>query len=138
MWKGILVKDGGRVITAAHNNKDNLIEDAEVAIKVPASSFTTSPLFLNNTIFNKNYIDISISNNYLSSNPIALDNCVFTCRNFTFTSSNWPGVSTASGGLRFATTQANPLASPYEMQNASVAKLKAPHSTRPSFYCDRT
>lgn len=89
MWQGIEVKDGGKLI-CKKRRKSNLIEDAITAIDAPSQATTTlsTILSLANTTFNKNYKDINFANYPCASNSysdaITLNNCVFTCRDFTF------------------------------------------------------
>lgn len=136
LWKGIVIKNGGKVVTLpASGGNACLIEDAVTAFEIPNFTGTVTPLYLNNTIFNKNYIGISINNIPLAnySQPLLLNNCVFTCRDFSFTSSSWPGVSTTSLGLRYsATNTAVPLASPFALQSATITNLKNPYSNQRS------
>lgn len=138
MWKGILIKDGGQIFCFAQGGKSSLIEDAITAIEFTNQYTTTiNPMNISNTIFNKNYIDISI-NNYTSTssnyiNAFQLNDCVFSCRNFTFTQTSWPDVSTSSNGLRFATTSTTSLISPYLLLNAPIVNLKAPYGHMRSY-----
>jgi hypothetical protein len=134
LWKGILVKDGGRVLTMAYGGRDCLIEDAEIAINVPVHfSSSVTPIGLNNTILNKNYIDINLYSLVLNSIPITINECVFSCRDFTFTSYDWPNGSTSASGLRAASNPTNPLSTPFSMQNFPVTNLKSPYTTRRSY-----
>lgn len=130
MWKGIVIEDGGNVSAVNYNGADNLIEDAEVAILNTYNTNVQAPISIANTIFNKNYIDVDLANYPLADALISpFDNCVFTCRDLPFTSTTWPSVSTASTGLRFASTNtAAPLASPYLLQSFPVTTLKIPHA----------
>lgn len=134
MWKGIVVKDGGQVNSAAYTTSTNLVEDAETAID--ASNQTTSSsnpiLYLNDITFNKNYTDINITNySGTNSNAVQLNRCVFSCRDFTFTSSQWP--QSASSDLRNPTgNPSTSLSGPYLLQNTGVAYLKYPYPTNRS------
>lgn len=135
MWKGIVIEDGGKVTAVSYGGADNLIEDAETAI---ANSYNTNvqvPISIDNTIFNKNYIDVDLANYPIANALISpFDNCVFTCRDLPFTSTSWPSVSTTSAGLRYASTNtATPLASPYLLQDFPVTTLKIPHAGEHSF-----
>ena len=132
MWKGIVVKSGGIVYTSNYNGNDCLIEDAETAIDVSNYAINTTTTILNiaNTTFNKNYIDINFFNYPFTSssyaNAIKLSQCVFTCRNFTFSPSAWPQASISD--LRSASGGTAILSAPYLMQGATVATLKSPHN----------
>lgn len=136
MWQGIEVLDGGKVITQSYSSKDNLIEDALVAMNVANHTPTVSGniLSLSDITFNKNHTSINLSNYQISSTvsavPINLNNVVFTCRNFTFNSTTWPSASTSD--LRSAGNPTTGLDSPYLLRSSSVATLKSPHSTQPS------
>ncbi len=129
MWQGIVVQDGGKVVSA----KENLIEDAIVAMDVSANTTSTvSPWILQvyNTVFNKNYIAIKIdgfqrnSANY----PFSISANVFTSRNFTFTPTAWPYANLTI--LRSATNPTTGLAVPHLLQSASIVNLKAPYTNQ--------
>lgn len=138
LWNGITLKDGASL----QCKKNTLIEDAITAIDIPNSNTITSTNILNveNTIFNKNYIDISISNYTQTTGvPFRISNCVFTCRNLPFTSAGWPqtgtsnSLSTISADLRYPTTVTTGLAPPYLGQtNFTITNLKNPYSNQPS------
>jgi|GEM_PF-1969336 len=142
MWQGIVIKDGGKIITYDSNGKDNLIEDAIIAIDASNQATTAASPVIQalNTTFNKNYIDINISgySKTITPYPFVIKNCVFTCRNLPFTSSYWPqtgsvnAASTPSADLRFVNSAATPttgLAPPYLNQsNFTVTPLKNPYS----------
>jgi hypothetical protein len=136
MWQGIEVLDGGMVRSVSAGGHENMIEDAEIAID--ASNYNPNSIYnfinLKDITFNKNYIGINLSNYTLTSNtystPLLLSNCVFTCRNFAFSSSAWPNASMSD--LRAATNSTTGLASPYDLQNAPLATLKSPHTLVPS------
>ena len=137
MWGGIKIKDGGKVVMASSNGRDNLIEDAIIAIDC-SDQFTTSVgtvLDITNTTFNRNYKGIKLtgydgsSNNY--TNPLSLRNCVFTSRHLPFTPTSWPQTGTAStsssttADLRYATTATTSLSEPYLGQAGfDLANLK--------------
>ena len=119
MWQGIVVQDGGKLVTNTGAN-DAFIEDAIVAIDVSnhstsALTFTNPILSLNKTIFNKNHVSVKIDNYQRSSlnYPFVVSECVFTSRNFTFTPSSWPSTSTSGSGLRVATNPTTGLAVPF-------------------------
>ena len=144
MWHGFLVNNGGNIVATNIGNPiyGNLIEDAIVAIDIPNSNTITSSniLKIDNTIFNKNYIDISISNyTYTSGTPFNISNCVFTCRNLPFTTVAWPqtgtlsSAATSSADLRYATTATTGLVAPYLGQsNFTITNLKNPYPNQPS------
>jgi hypothetical protein len=136
LWKGIVVEDGG-VLNFSQNSSGGpaiLIENALKAIDVSTYSTSSNASILNiyNTIFNKNYIDINIANyqrsSFTFSNVFNINSCVFSCRNFTYTGTQWPDVATTTGGLRFANTATTGLAPPYSLQSASLATLLSPHA----------
>ncbi|HQQ94323.1 MAG TPA: T9SS type A sorting domain-containing protein [Bacteroidia bacterium] len=144
MWNGIQVLNGGKLI-AQSGSLDNLIEDAITAIDLSnnTTSTVTPILTLDHTVFNKNYIDINVLNYKRSSatysSVLSIKNCVFTCRNLTFTNNAWPqagftSTSTAvSADLRFETASTSGLASPYLSQNNfTITNLKNPYSNRSS------
>lgn len=134
MWKGIVIEDGGKVIAQSYQGVDNLIEDAETAITIPYNTNIQIPLYISRTTFNKNYVDVDMSN-YPLANVLTspFNECVFTCRDLPFTSTSWPAATTASNGLRFASSvTATPLASPYQLLNAPLAQLKTPHAGKHS------
>lgn len=141
MWQGIEVKDGGKVLTFIENT-DNLIEDAIIAIDASNQYTTTVHPFIDvsRTTFNKNYIDINVTNYQRYSptytNALSIHSCVFTCRNLTFTNTAWPqtgtssSVTTFSADLRFATSSPTAMAAPYLGQAGfSVTTLKSPYSS---------
>jgi hypothetical protein len=133
MWQGIEVLDGGMVRSVSAYGHENLIEDAEIAIDVSNYNPNSANDFieLKDVTFNKNYIGINLVNYPITTNtsvPISLRNCVFTCRNFTFSSSSWSSAS----NLRTATNPTTGLAPPYTLQGAPIATLKSPHASVPS------
>ena len=132
MWPGIVVKDGGRM-TMGGSLKDNLFEDALTAIDA-SDQFTTSVgtiLDIKQTTFNRNHTSIRITNydgnNNNFASPLDLQECVFSSRQFTFTSTQWPLVSTTGGGLRSATNPTTGIVAPYTLQGAALTKLKSPY-----------
>jgi hypothetical protein len=136
MWKGIVVEDGARLnitdISVLLPNH-NLIEDAITAVAVNDHTTSSLATILNiyNTTFNKNFIDIKISNYKRSAsytNVFSIHDCVFTCRDIPYTATTWPSVSTSTSGLRCATTATTGLAPPYGLLSAPEASLLAPHA----------
>ncbi len=129
MWQGIVVNDGGKVVST----KENLIEDAIVAMDVSANTTSTvTPWILQvtNTVFNKNYISIKIDGFQRNSTsyPFSIFGNVFTSRNFTFTPSGWPYANLTV--LRSATNPTTGLATPYLLQSAAIVNLKAPYTNQ--------
>ncbi len=146
MWQGIVIQDGGVVVTKSNSSgRDNLIEDAVTAI-----SSTHTPLYsagtpagiilAEHTVFNRNHTDISLANYYdflpgpiTYSNSFKIDNCVFTCRNLPFTSTAWPSVSTATNGLRTVINATTDLVPPYINNSMySITNLKNPYPNQTS------
>lgn len=131
MWKGINVEDGGYMTSS----NESLIEDALAAITVSnnVTSTQASILDIANTTFNKNYIDIDIGNYPASSNSYSaafkISSSVFTCRDFTFSTTQWPTTATTGPlGLRVATSPTTGLAPPYGMLGVADATLKSPYA----------
>jgi hypothetical protein len=123
MWTGIDVLDGGGFLA----DPGNLIEDAKTAVRA-ANQYTTtgSVIVANNTVFNKNYIDIAVSKH--SGSPINITECVFTCRTLTFTSSSWPLSGTSTGDLRNAVTATTGIGAPYLSNSLfPLTTLKKPY-----------
>lgn len=131
MWNGIVVNNNGHIIT--QNN--SLIEDAETAIDISAHTNTTGTMLdATNTVFNHNYIGISISNYTpaISGYPFIITSNVFSSRTLTFTSGLWPSPDDANPmDLRY-TTSTTGLAPPYYNQGFAISNLKLPHSNQPS------
>jgi len=139
MWKGIVVKPGGKVtvqsITSSGVNRSSLIEDAFIAIDIPSNSFiTNNPLMVRNATFNRNRVAIRITKYSKASGsityPMSVVNTVFTCRDIPFTPNSlvWPHTNTIK-----ATAPVPPLKSPYINDATfsatnSNAYLKAPFS----------
>lgn len=141
MWGGIQVQWDGKVTSVKSNTTgmSTLIEDATLAIDVQPITTSPSnfpmPLEISNTIFNKNMTAINVQTITLSSNVhFYLQENVFTCRNFTFTSSNWPTTSTVSPGLRTATSSTTGLTVPYSLQGAATTTILAPYAGETSSY----
>lgn len=145
MWQGIEVLDGADVSFIQENGKDNLIEDAITAVDISNHVTTTQTVGILealNTTFNKNYIDINISNytKTLTAYPFKIKNCVFTCRDLSsaINATAWPSTGTSSSvsgvGAQLRTT-INPttgLSSPFINPNFAVATLKNPYSNQSS------
>jgi len=147
MWNGIIVNNGGQVISPGQVWNPNLgqvfddnrvlIEDAKTAISMNGSTNTSNVIgdyniVMQSTVFNKNYVGISFKNyNYANRAPIEVNNCVFSCRTLTFNATTWPAPTTTLNGLRYspAATPTTGFASPYDLQSAAVVNLKAPYST---------
>lgn len=113
MWTGIEILREGRIIVKESSVNDNtLIEDADIAIRFPSTSykFDDPGLFglnafeVTNTIFNRNRVGISVeyvSNtssviSYPSNYPVILNNSIFTCRDIPFSpgSGTWVNFET--------------------------------------------
>lgn len=140
LWQGIYLEDGSRINALAGGNY-NLIEDAYNAINITnhaTSTYTTyglnGILHVEKTIFNKNFVAISI-NNYsrnFTPYPFRLQECVFTSRTLTFTPTSWPNGSMTSPGLRAVTNNTAGLQVPYLLNNFALANLKNPYNAQPS------
>lgn len=140
LWHGIIVNNNGRIICAKEPpaTVDNLIEDAIIAIDITShsTSSVSTILELNNTTFNKNHISLNIANfqTTLNTNPFIIDNCVFTCRDFSSAISNttWPQVTTNTfntSNLRTAVNSTTGLVAPYLAQTPFIiTNLKAPYT----------
>ncbi len=133
LWKGIVVNDGGRVITDAHPTTDysSLIEDAAIAIDISnhATSTYTDVLVAKKTVFNRNYVGINISSytRTLAAYPFSISKTVFTSRSYTSSTTQW--VQVASLRAATATTLTS---SPYLMAGGSVSNIKIPFDNQPS------
>lgn len=138
MWKGIVVKDGGRVY-AINEPLDNLIEDATTAIEVNCTPANNVSLILDltNVTFNRNRLGINI-NNYTGASttyPFLIRNCVFTCRNLPFTNTSWPQTGSTNSSanstahLRYLTGTLASLSPPYLGQGFPQITLKSPYTT---------
>jgi hypothetical protein len=133
MWRGIQLKSGSRLIMKKYKNKGNFIEDAETAISVVDYTAALSPVLdVDHTLFNKNLISVNIANDTMvNSKSFRFNACVFTCRDYSFTATSWPGVATTGNGLRAHTANSLvPLASPYLMQNAGITNFKTLTATK--------
>lgn len=148
LWSGIVLNDGASLLTNSNGGGvSTLIEDATTAIDV--SNYTNTAvsdiLDIQNTIFNKNYISINISNYTVVPSPYApfsIKNCVFTCRDLPFTPSSWPqtgtvnATSTSSADLRYvdvANTPTTGLAPPFLNQSTfTITNLKNPYNNHRS------
>ncbi|MCC6373177.1 MAG: T9SS type A sorting domain-containing protein, partial [Bacteroidia bacterium] len=143
MWKGIVIEDGG-MAKLFSGSKDNLIEDALIAIDAAEQSTNSISMVLDvaNTTFNKNYVGIHFQNCFktTASYPISVRNSVFTCRNLPFTPSTWPQTSASAptstvANLRYATATATAgLAAPYITASSlsTIANLLPPHNSQSS------
>lgn len=130
MWQGIVVKDGGEV-TLTYENYENLIEDAKTAVKI-SSQFTTNSNYVltaERTTFNRNFIDIEISDyqRNSSSYPFSISRCVFTSRNFTFSPTVW-----IQAIALLTPSTVSDRSSPFLLQNTAISNLKPPYATQPS------
>lgn len=145
MWNGIVVNETSRLYSEPVGTS-NLIEDAKAAISAQVGPYNGSPvntysyanqpgtIHISNTIFNKNYISVTMSNCPISTSSnynFSLNSTVFTCRNLPFTSTTWPQAGTASGQLRYASS-VGALATPYSLNSYSVVNLKTPYATQSS------
>ncbi len=136
MWKGIKLQDNAYMTTTITTT--SLIEDAERGIDVSpqTTSGLTTILDVSDVIFNKNYIDVNIAGYQRTSttysNVFSIRNCVFTCRDYTYTTTQWPSASTSTAGLRTANNPTTGLAAPYLLQSAPLATLKSPYTGQTS------
>lgn len=140
MWQGITVQDGGQLWFGDLSIPGgNLIEDAITAVDI--SNATTSSLSTifhsNNTIFNKNLIDIKLHNYQRSSNSysnvVTLVANAFTCRYLNPGLTSWPLTSgAASVNVRSAANPTTGLESPFLFLSAPTATLKAPYAGQTS------
>ncbi|HQQ93715.1 MAG TPA: T9SS type A sorting domain-containing protein [Bacteroidia bacterium] len=149
MWNGIVVQDGGRIITSNSNLYTSMIEDAEIGIDLSGISVSNSsplpPIEIQRVIFNRNYIGIRVANSDpgLDSLALGISGCVFTSRTLTFTSLpglNWPSAEMTCGlpgvtALRCPTGPTTGLNSPYlalaSFPAFQIASLKLPHNSEP-------
>ena len=138
LWKGIKVQNGGYVYLTGYNGVDNLLEDAIYMLDVSTTTVNSAASILDveNTTFNKNYVDVYLSNFPVTSssfsNAFRFRKCVFTCRNLPYTSTIWPQTSTSD--LRAATNPTTGLDTPYLLGNAPIVNLKNPYSSSKSKY----
>ncbi|MFO0356230.1 MAG: T9SS type A sorting domain-containing protein, partial [Sphingobacteriaceae bacterium] len=140
LWQGIVVEDGGQLKVFTNPTltpKDNFIEDAQIAIDIQTQATTGYTAYggllgVTNTIFNKNFIGISIDNyvRNVSPYPFEIHNNVFTSRTLTFTPTSWPTCSVTAGSLRAATNPTAGLIAPYPLAG-SLAYLKNPYNSQP-------
>ncbi len=127
MWKGITVFSDGSLRIL--NNSQ--IEDAIIAVSTNFNSLpgSTSQIFLQNSIFNKNRVGLSIAY-YLDVTggvyPFRVEDCVFTCRT----------IGSVFTGLTVAALKApnnpitSPLESPYIDETVYLpTTLKPPYAT---------
>jgi hypothetical protein len=141
MWTGIIVKDGGMITTPAvlTRTANSMIEDAKVAIDLDQISFVNAspntPIDIHRILFNKNHSGIRIANSVptLSTLALAINGCVFTSHDMTFTtfpaaSLQWPSTDMFNaGGLRVAINPTTGLAPPYVIP-FTPATLKSPYN----------
>ena len=146
MWKGIVVKDGGRVTTSNIRKHSTLIEDAEIAISLNSVSLYNSgagtpPVDIEGIIFNKNYIGISISNAVPGNLILGVNGCVFSSRTLSFSTFpalapfSWPNGDMLANGLRFPApaTPTTGLAPPYNFNlMPQTNSIKIPYSNQPA------
>jgi hypothetical protein len=136
MWQGIDVLMNGRILAKPSSTTGNctLLEDAITAVNLNNFNSVPAiiPIELFESIFNKNYVNVKITNATNNSIPISVLSMVFTCRTFTFNQTQWPNASITGSGLRVATNPTTGLASPYGLQGASYTNLKSPYSNQPS------
>ena len=143
MWQGIVVQDGGQIITSNIRKESSLIEDAEVAIDVDniSTAHINPPIMIDNVIFNRNHVGIKLSNALLPviNLPVGITECVFSSRTLTFTSPapftsvSWPSSDVSSTGLRYAAAGATAgIVPPYLLQGFAQSNTKLPHSSQPS------
>jgi len=134
MWSGITILDGGRVVIV--NN--SLVEDAKIGVHVYKNTTTSLPqiLTVENSIFNKNYMDIRIYDYVpnIAAYPFTITNSLFTCRTLASCDGflNWPATATVKAA---SNPTASPLETPY-INNLQypVTTLLAPYAGRQSFY----
>ncbi len=143
MWDGIVVQDGGRVITSNSRKLNSMIEDAKVGIDLDGISLTNSnpnpPIDIEGVVFNKNYIGIKISNSVPTLNTLALgiNGCVFSSRQMPFgtypLTLMWPSSDMIlTTGLRYTTSSAlSGLTPPYALLNYMQSNLKSPYNNQP-------
>jgi hypothetical protein len=153
MWKGIVVRPGGRLIiengsSTAPNiaSITSLIEDAVVAIRIENHTVASNILRVSNVLFNRNQTGIRISNYTanLTTNPFDITNCTFTSRRILVppfspfapnASALWPQNTGAE--VRTTVTTPNNLGNGYIIngtysQTVTTAFLKAPFTgTKP-------
>ena len=153
MWPGIEVEPGGLIKITGSRTHSSFIEDAEVAIHIdmqnkdndiilPSTGYFLS---VDNTIFNRNNISISIENYRSVTNlenftyPFFVKNTVFTSREIQFVSglNTWDDVQTIKNLSVLKTTPypltPNKMESPYIKEanyrsDRIASYLKFPHS----------
>jgi hypothetical protein len=135
MWQGIDVLNNGRLLAGESYTTGNttLIEDAITAVNinnvnaVPTMSLTE----IWKTIFNKNYVSISVNNAVTNATPLWVVGSVFTSRNLPFTSTSWPNASTTGTGLRAPANPLTGLITPFDFNGAAPSNLKSPYNSQP-------
>jgi hypothetical protein len=143
MWQGIVVQDGGQILTSSASKLTSLIEDAVVGIDVIGitPAYANPPVNISMVIFNKNYTGLRFGNAQaaVTTVPISLKECVFTSRTMPFTSpapfnaSSWPNASNTVGGLRFASSPTTGIGPPYALLSYVVSNLKAPYASQSAY-----
>ncbi|MCC7333216.1 MAG: DUF3494 domain-containing protein [Flavobacteriales bacterium] len=138
MWKGIVVKPGGRVkvqsLTIFGINRSSLIEDAFIAIDIQSnSSIINNPLVIKDATFNRNNVGVQISDYSTSigstTYPMSITNTVFTSRDIPFTPNTlvWPHTNTIK-----ATAPVSGLESPY-INNTTFSATNTKAYLKPPF-----
>lgn len=145
MWEGIEIEDGGflELTKEQTTDNDNLIEDAITAVNILPQTTTTLTQILHSyrTTFNKNHTSIKVTGitNSVIAIPLAVNNCIFTCRDLPFTTTSWPqtgtvnATSTSSADLRYASTSTTDIAPPFLNQSTfTITNLKNPYNNHRS------
>jgi len=140
MWQGIIVKPGGKLTIQGNNSGlGSMVEDAIEAVNCTGWSTTTNTLTIDNCVFNRNRIAISINNFSFGSNfPATIRNAVFTCRTLPSSIGGSFGWSTPATPSALKTTVSVPaLQAPYALANTpsySLTTMKAPNQIAASYY----
>ena len=155
MWQGIIVQPGATLIIDGTQVHSSFIEDAKIAVDVTIDknydgTYTGKPpiiLSVNNTIFNRNDISITITGvgdvSNLSASFISIGNSMFTSRKLPFNGLNWSTVGEVKQNSAYVTNYpetVNSLESPYILDASYIdnnfgAYLKPPYTngtTKPS------
>ena len=122
MWNGIVIEPGGQLIVT--NN--SFIEDALFAIDIQNHTATTPVLIINESVFNRNYINVYITDyqEQVTTYPFEIHNNVFTSRSIPFTTTSWPSVTDLTTLIN-----SGELDEHYEVGNYNPAYLKNPLSS---------
>ena len=132
MWKGVELADASEI----NFRHQSMIEDAITAVSSTHTPVTTLGLLpavisASYTVFNKNFVDISLTNYYdFLSNPshynshLDLKQCLFSCRNYL---AGW-----VVAGIGAAFTSSTGLSSPHTIPSSSITTLKAPYTNQTS------